>query len=159
MCYLEPSEASSEESSINVLLWYFISDNASQTFIRLLGVTVRPCIHVSCPIQQVDGVFPQHRRLIPPEDSWVTSPRALIEDTHEAVFLGVSRSNKMLTITLKTLQQQTFKVQVDEELTVSVRVCTRVNTPASGRDALGDAAASGGLPRVEQSLSLYNFTL
>ncbi|KAF4097352.1 RAD23 homolog A, nucleotide excision repair protein b [Onychostoma macrolepis] len=39
-------------------------------------------------------------------------------DTSQAVFRGVSRSNTMLTITLKTLQQQTFKVQIDEELTV-----------------------------------------
>lgn len=65
----------------------------------------------------------------------------------------------MLTITLKTLQQQTFKVQIDEELTVSVRVCARVNMPASGHDALGNAAASRRLVRMKQSLSLYNITL
>lgn len=48
----------------------------------------------------------------------------------------------MLTITLKTLQQQTFKVQIEEELTVSVRVCARVNMAGRGHDALGNAAAS-----------------
>jgi len=49
----------------------------------------------------------------------------------------------MLTITLKTLQQQTFKVEIDEELTVSVPVCARVNMSVLGHNALGNAAASG----------------
>jgi len=54
----------------------------------------------------------------------------------------------MLTITLKTLQQQTFKVEIDEELTVSVPVCARVNMSVLGHNALGNAAASGALIHV-----------
>lgn len=108
---------------------------------RLFGVTVRPRV---LSYSASRWRLPVTQPLIPAEDSWVTSPHALIQDTSEAVFRGVSRFNTMLTITLKTLQQQTFKVQIDEELTVSVRVCARVNMPVRGHDALGNAAASGG---------------
>lgn len=55
-----------------------------------------------------------------------------------------SRSDTMLTITMKTLQQQTFKVHIDEELTVSVRGRGPVNTPVRGHGGLGNAAASAG---------------
>uniref|UniRef100_A0A0E9V8N0 Uncharacterized protein n=1 Tax=Anguilla anguilla TaxID=7936 RepID=A0A0E9V8N0_ANGAN len=47
----------------------------------------------------------------------------------------------MLTITLKTLQQQTFKIQIDEELTVSHRKLSPSKYAGGRGRGLGKAGA------------------